>query len=198
MCQHWGTFKFHNFEAFKNCAGHVLFPDALLKTKNEQKTQPCNQKVNDNQRSQPRKISDWHCLLSWTPGQIKPRNLNGRSLRSVSSCFLVLPFVPRKPIIIQCTYMALIYGIVSVHSWTPFFLTTRLYKMSGIVAKTNLKPCQVSMPQHATAVVTRNSITHHVVLLSWPVVKLPSIVSVGNFTLQKFKTPIFSLIKARK
>lgn len=127
------------------------FPDSLLKTKNSKKTQPCNQKVNDNQRSHSQKISDWHCLLSSTPGQMKPRNLNGRSLRSVSSCFLVLPFVPRKPIIIQCTYMALIYGIVSVHSWTPFFLTNQTLQ--------NLRDSCKNQPQtmshiYASAVVT--------------------------------------------
>lgn len=163
MCKQWGTFKFHNFEAFKNCAGHVLFPDALLKTKNGKKTQPCNQKVNDNQWSQPQKISDWHCLLWWTAGQMKPRNLNGRSLRLVSSCFLVLPFVPRKP--------------NNVHTWLWFMgWDFRAFLNAFFPDDQTLQNVRDKLQKPTSNHVTylclssgddRNSITvHHVVLLS--------------------------------
>ena len=132
----WGPFKFKNFEPLKNSACHVIFPDALLKTKMKKGLSLAIRKsmiINDPNHER----YEIDTAFIWTPvrGQMKPPN-HGRSLRIVSPCFIALPFVPRKAY----------YYTIYIHSFDMLWfvglfpgiprqiLMTRFYKTSGIVS----------------------------------------------------------------
>ncbi len=111
LFKHWGPFKFKNFEPLKNSACHVIFPNALLKTKMKRGLSLAIRKsmiINDPNHER----YEIDTAFIWTPvrGQMKPPNhvtMVGRCVLSVHVS-LHCRLCPEKPIIIQFTYIALI------------------------------------------------------------------------------------------